>query len=411
MTIKSRFLVSAATVASFAVVGVVILHLTHAATPFLTAEPESGSLTGSATVVNDATASGSKAVNFAGSGTSTGTRNPLQQPFASTSIWNMPIGSGAQYVDAGLSSIPGNDVWSPMPQIDDDIIIMKPTAPLTAVKHSSAAWSGADRCPGDSQTLATVPIPSSFTIPNTRNNNAAAILLADGRTIMQMQPFTRCTAGGVATSLLTFPNVDLYGDGISGAHGGSDMSAIGGTIRIGELRPGQIGMHHALKVNVDSETDLYNCSTHADCFRWPALTADSGDTSIYGSANNNQNKAMKMGALLAIPASVDINAMGLLSEPGKEIAWTLQNYGAYIVDSTGGPAFAIEAENGPDGSLRQQFQADYGMPFEERVNDATPWSKDMQKIVAALKVVNNNTATSIGGGGTPRQPLAPAIAP
>ncbi|HEX8226742.1 MAG TPA: hypothetical protein VF572_02630 [Candidatus Saccharimonadales bacterium] len=323
----------------------------------------------------------------------------------------MPIGSGAVYVAANLQAVPNNDVWAPMPQIDNDIIILKPTAPMTPIRYNGAAWSGADRCPGGSTVLTTVPIPSTYTIPNTRDNNGAAILRPDGRTIAQMQPFTRCTSGGVATSLLTFPDVDIYGDGVSGAHGGSRMSALGGAIRMGELRPGQIGMRHSLKVNVDSERALYNCGTHNDCFRWPSLTADSGATSSYGSANNNQNTAMKMGALLAIPASVDINSLGLLSDPGRQIAWTMQNYGAYIVDSTGGPGFAIEAEVGPDGSVRQQFQNDYGMPLEQRVNSATSWSKDIQKIVTALRVVNNNSPTSIGGGGTPRQPLAAPIAP
>jgi hypothetical protein len=45
------------------------------------------------------------------------------------------------------------------------------------------------------------------------------------------------------------------------------------------------------------------------------------------------------------------------------------------------------------------------------VQDNTAWRRDMQKIVTALSVVNNNTATTIGGGGTPRQPLAAPIAP
>jgi hypothetical protein len=170
-------------------------------------------------------------------------------------------------------------------------------------------------------------------------------------------------------------------------------------------------MKHALKVNVNSTRDLYNCSTNADCFRWPALTSDSGSTSDYGSYNNNQNTAMKMGSLLAIPASVNIANLGLESEPGRQMAWTLQNYGAYIVDSTGGLSFGISAEVSPDGSMHDQFKADYGYDFEQRVNDNTTWSRDLQKLVDALYVVNNNTATSIGGGGTPRQPLAPAIAP
>ena len=333
-------------------------------------------------------------------------RDPLMHPFSSTSIWNMPIGDGAVYVPANLPSVPGGHVWSPMPQVDDDIIILKPTAPLTSVKYSNAGWSGSDRCTGDSQTLAQVPIPSEFRVGNSRDNNSAAILLQDGRTIAQMQPFTRCTAGGAATSLLTFPNVDIYSDGISGSHGGSRMSALGGTIRFGELRPGQQGPRHALKVNVNSAHDLYNCATFTDCYRWPALTADSGAQSKYGTDGNSQNKAMKMGSLLALPATVDINSMGLRSDPGRQLAWTLQNYGAYIVDSTGGPAFAIEAELGPANSVRAQFQSDYGYPLEQRVRDKTPWSTDMQKIVAALAVVNNNSATSVGGGGTPRQPLA-----
>jgi hypothetical protein len=337
-----------------------------------------------------------------------GTRNALKQPFSSHSIWNMPIGSGAKYVPANLSGTPGNDPWAPMPQIDDDIIVLDPTAPLTNVGHSSAAWSGADRCKGDGKTLTQVPIPNGYTVPNSGANNSAAILMKDGRTIMQMQPFTRCAAGGEATSLLTFPTEDIYGAGISGAHGGSRMSALGGTIRVGELRPGQQGPRHALKVNVNSPVDLYDCSGD-DCFRWPALTSDSGAESGYGAESNNQNKAMKMGALLAIPANVNIASLGLQSVPGKQLAWTLQNYGAYIVDSTGGPAFALEAETGPSGSVRDQFKSDYGYPLEARVQDKTPWSSDVQKIVAVLSVVDNNSATSIGGGGTPRMPLLPEL--
>jgi len=127
---------------------------------------------------------------------SSAVRDPLKQPFSSASIWNMPIGRGAVYVPANLPGVPGGDVWSPMPQVDNDIIILNPTAPLTSVQHSSAGWSGSNRCTGDSQTLAQVPIPSGFLVGNSRDNNSAAILLQDGRTIVQVQPFTRCTAGG-----------------------------------------------------------------------------------------------------------------------------------------------------------------------------------------------------------------------
>jgi len=118
---------------------------------------------------------------------------------------------------------------------------------------------------------------------------------------------------------------------------------------------------------------------------------------------------MKMGALLAIPASVNINALGLESTPGKQMAWTLQNYGTYIVDDAGGPSYDFSAEDGPDGLLDTQFQTDYGYPFNQRVNSNTAWSRDIQRLMPKLYVVNNNGPSSIGGGGTPRQPLAPSF--
>jgi hypothetical protein len=187
------------------------------------------------------------------------------------------------------------------------------------------------------------------------------------------------------------------------------MSAIGGSIRVGELRPGQQGPKHALKANVYAKQAIFRCTSWNNCYRWPANAADSYAVGFYGTNGNNQNSAMKMGVLLAIPASVDLAKLGLETEPAKQLAWTMQNYGAYIVDDTYGPAFALNAENGPDGSVRQQFKADWGFDLEQRVINNTSWTRDMQRLVKALHVVNNNSADSIGGGGTPRQPLAPAF--
>jgi hypothetical protein len=339
--------------------------------------------------------------------TSSGTRDPLKQPFASTSIWNMPIGSGAQYVPANLQSNFGSGAG--MPQIDDEYIIMKPTAPLTKVMYSSAGWSGANRCNATGSELISVPMPSNFIVPNAGTNASAAFLAADQRSIIQTQPLARCTAGAAATSYIKFPSVDIKGDGIAGSHGGSGMSAIGGSIRVGEMRPGSQGPKHALKVNVYAKQALYKCSTAKDCYRWPATTADSYAVGFYGTVSGNTNSAMKMGALLAIPASKDLSSLGLETEPGKQLAWTLQNYGAYVVDDTWGPNFAINAESGPDGSIRSQFKADYNIDIETWNPGGSAWSRDIQRLMTALNVVNNNSPTSIGGGGTPRQPLAPGI--
>lgn len=342
-----------------------------------------------------------------------GARNPLTQPFSSASIWNMPIGSGAQYAAANLSANPGNNIWAGMPGADQEQIILTPTAPLVNINTSSVGWSGGNRCVATGGLIASVPMPSNYIIPNSTSNSSAVFLMPDRRSLIHAQPVARCIAGGSATALLKFATVDLYGDGITGSHGGSGMSAIGGSIRIGELRPGQQGPKHALKINVYAKEVLYKCTTRKDCFRWPAITADSYAVGFYGSANNNSNTQMKMGSLLALAPNITIASLALETEPAKQLAWTLQNYGAYIVDDTYAAGVAINIETGPNGSKAAEFQADYGFSFEKRVNDVknSAWARDMQKLLVNLKVITNNTANSIGGGGTPRQPLAAPIAP
>lgn len=341
-----------------------------------------------------------------------GARDPFKQPFASNSIWNMPLGNSAKYLPANISPNPGNNIYAKMPGIDTEKIILTPTAPLTTLNASNAGWTGKDRCSATGGLVVQVPMPSNYVVPNSNLNSSASFLLADKRTIVQTQPLARCTAGAAGTSMATFANVDLYGPGITGAHGGSGLSAIGGSIRLGELRPGTTtGPRHALKVNVYAKEVLYKCTTRADCSRWPAVTSDSYAVGWYGAATSNANTAMKMGALLAIPAATNISSLGLETAPAQQLAWTLQNYGAYIVDDTYAPGFDFNVEEGPDGSKPNEFKADWGYAMEQRLNANTPWTRDIQRLVKALYVVSDNSASAIGGSGTPRQALAPAIAP
>lgn len=335
-------------------------------------------------------------------------RDALRWPFAATSIWNMPIGQHAVYTIANLPDHPGNDEWAPMPQIDAERIILKPSAPLTPLYRSDAGWSGADRCLPGRRLLTRVPIPSGYVVPNTMTNSAAVFLSADGRTLIQAQPLARCTAKDAATALLIFPTVDLYGEGRSGAHGGSRLSALGGTVRLGELRPGTV-IRHALKINLYGRQAFAPCARPVECFRWPAQSADNNAVMTYGADNPNDHAVLRMGSLLAIPASRELSALGLETVPAKLLAWTLQNYGAYVVDDTGGPAFAIAAEDGPDGALSAQFKADWGFEFEQRVRDQSPWVRDMQRLIRALHLVANNAPRSVGGGGIPLQPMAPSL--
>ncbi len=350
-------------------------------------------------------AAGGRPANDAGSGSDAGAlRDPLHWPFSTTSIWNTPIGSGAVYVPAQITPATAAGMT-----VDQDLIVMRPTAPSLAIMTNTADWdSTKDRCPASAPTLFSAPVPDDFVfvpvLPNTPNASTA-ILAADGRTVKQTQPFSRCSAGGPATSHYDSADVDITGDGITGAHGGSGLSAIGGTLRVGELRPGGPPVRHALKIELDAALDYGRCTTYASCYRWPALQADSYATTGYG----GPNAALEPGALLAIPIGTDIAGLALETPAAAALAFTLQNYGAYVVDDVAWAVYALCVELGPDGDFTQQFQSDWGFTMTPS-SKGTAWARDMDCLFAALAVVDNNNAATVGGGGTPLQPPAPPFA-
>ena len=341
-------------------------------------------------------------------------RDPMQQPFAATSIWNMPIGSNARFVAANI--VPPTERTL---DHDDEIIVLTPSAPLVDIHKNTADWDPTkSRCGTSGVLLFSVPMPSDFVVldplPSTPNATLA-VLLADGRTLKQTEPFARCVANQPGTSDYSFPDQDLYGPGIQGAHGGSRLSTIGGTLRLGELRPNGAPPRHALKLDLFAHENYYNDGQASDCYRWPAEVCDGywNDSSrafVYG----GKNPALRPGALLALPTSVTVESLGLTSAPAQQLAWTLQNYGAYVVDDTGYSAVAICTEAGPNGNFTDQFASDWGFTIVTHTNTqglAAAFRVDMAKILAALEIVDNNSPTSVGGGGTPLQPLAPEIAP
>ncbi len=338
------------------------------------------------------------------------TRDIKKWPFASTSIWNMPVGSDAIYVHARLEQAEAQGMT-----IDEDIIVLTETAPVTDIYINNAGWDrNKNRCTVEGELMFSAPIPDDFVVsPDTWDgqtpNSGLAVLMSDGRTIMQTQPFARCEAGKAATSRYVFEDQDLYGEGMYGAHGASKLSAIGGALRIGELRPGSGMIRHALKVNVYAAKNLfYNESSYG--YRWPAKSADSYAPGDYGRKRSTPLvKECRMGALLALPANWDLDSLGFETEPARILAETFQKYGAYIVDDTAWDVYAIITEWGPAGRFDEQFEDDWGFSMKQQSKN-TPWARDMDRIFLNLHVVDNNSESSIGGGGKPLAPLAPPLA-
>jgi hypothetical protein len=332
-------------------------------------------------------------------------RDPYQWPFSQTSIWNMPIGSDAIYVHALIERAERGMT------IDEDYIVMNPDEPLMDVHENFAGWDRTkSRCEKEGKLLFSAPIPSTFIVsPETWDgatpNSGLAVLMPDKRTIKQTQPFAHCTPN-VATSRYMFEDTDLYGEGLYGAHGGSGLSAIGGSLRCGELTPTSGPIRHALKVNIFARKNIYY-DDETKGFRWPARAADGyAQREYYKDRTNPIVKECRMGALLALPVWMNLDSLGFETKPARILAEAFQNYGAYLVDDTAWDVYAIVTEWSPSGRFDEEFKKNWGFGINDSNKD-TPWNRDMDRIFLNLHVVVNNGPNSIGGGGTPLMPLAP----
>jgi hypothetical protein len=343
-------------------------------------------------------------------------RDPIAWPFAADSIWNMPIHNDAKYVDAEIEM-----PTAAGPTVDPEILILQPTAPIRPLVENDAGWDGKPRCTSltGETLLAGVPVPDDFaTIPEEEGstpNNSGAILMPDGVTLYQTQPLHVCGVGGIVTSQYSWDSQDIRTDaGIEGSHGGSGMSAFGGSIRVGELQPGSV-IRHAIKMNFFAERNYFYGVDDSPGYRWPAINADG-----YASAETYGGNvpAFEIGALLALKPDFDLES--LQTEPARIIARAAQDYGVYAVDDTAWDVFALLIEEGPQGSVTGQFKDSYGYSLGDDASeldckdpsDACKWSQDMWTILDNLAIVDNNAADTIGGGPTGdtvnrRAPVAP----
>jgi hypothetical protein len=245
--------------------------------------------------------------------------------------------------------------------------------------------------------------PANWTFSN-YGNNAAAILLPDGHSINNTQPLYRCVAGGPVMSQVpwnprsAFDDI-VYGNGTWGAHGGSSLSSIGGTIRLGELLPDTPPPQHALKLQLYASTYYYS---QRPGFVWPALNCDgyAFDPSSplhYGGSN----PYLSPGSLLAVPAAV-AGSLNVTTLPGRKILYALSQFGGYLVDDTAANRGTIGTEAG----VTAEFATAYGYAFDA-VAGSGAFFDDLLAIFSALQIVVNNGPGNVGGGGTPMQPPPP----
>lgn len=399
------------------------------------------------------------------------TRDPLYWPYPPDSIWNMPIGAQAQLVKLGFKynyqqtgDSPQSVQAARIGIEEENVLVLAPDAPLRPIWEHTAGWTDQIRC--DSTTgrllrgngsvpeeMMYQPIPAGWSTDNpayigSRPNMSGAVVYRDGDDlkVFETQPFHFCTDWRAVSQFVNHTWVGdsiLYGGhgahpdrpqqyntpwdtpsrpeswGQGGSHGGSYMTAFGGTIRLHEVKQREIP--HALKLTWDTGMWCSGAGPHGH--RWPALRADGGSGSNYGNLVDRWGfpdppVGAKMGCL--VTTSPGFNPETLETEAGKMIGRAIWRYGAYLVDGNHDAQRPYElqwhVERSNEGIFGDVFQQEFGFRFFHKNGlHGTPsaqqlaFRRDLGKIAEDFHIVNDNSPTNVGGAGPRRWQMAPPI--
>eukprot|EP00041_Stephanoeca_diplocostata_P013929 m.249357 g.249357 ORF g.249357 m.249357 type:complete len:439 (+) comp19518_c0_seq2:252-1568(+) len=385
-------------------------------------------------------------------------RQPFIQPFASTSIWNTPIGANARFVDAKLYTDFNTTIFhvdteymigftSDTPTDSDvgtkvdnrNVAGTSNAVPLVPVVNQGW-WGGippavAAKCPvpsdANSWCHCTVignisdhlPIPLDFTT-NTTGNNEGTVKLNETH-VLQLQPVYRCGTTSTSPLLAMWPNFMRYpenhrildvrtSNGTYGCHGGSGLSGFGGSIRKGELNASAPPIQHAIKIELYAY-NWYYCGSRTNrssCFRWPASSAD-GYALKCGQppgCYNGTNPSLQPGSLLAVPtAAVSPTRKLLQTDIGKRFLDVLHAFGGYIVDDAAGAPNHGRANICYEHGVEAEVREEYGLELSAK--KGSPLFDDLIVVFRALQIVDNNGPASVGGGGAPVVQPPPPLCP
>ena len=337
-----------------------------------------------------------------------------RHPFASDSIWKMPLHVDAVYVPA---NIPVGAAEFRRAISDQNIYIRCTDSPDVDIHDTDitfgAGVDGAARCSGwEAGTLwDSAPIEPGFkTVSNpirdgAGGNNVAGVLSADSDTLHQFHLFEACDDGPPRTYVSGNYNVahqlPMTGDGRLGGHGGSGLS-VGGAIRLFEMEEG-VEIEHVLQMNPWGVTTLaYDPASPTPGYRWPAIRSDAyaGDATT-GRHYQGLVPECVMGSLMALLPTFDETL--ITNEFLRRVARALKRFGGYFVDDADRDVFSWNMawevqQNGADQHCLERFEEIHGFPFTTETN--TAFLDQARLIISSLHVVDSNDAANIGGGPT-----------
>lgn len=361
------------------------------------------------------------------SGVLPGTRDKTQWPYAQNSPANMPIGSGAVYQAAGLTA-PSALNSSAKVYVDTvEVVIASASDPPATV---STPGSFGDRDGGTISINGTLPhFPQSYLVADatgsSQPNEIADIIDADGVTVRRINAMCH-TAPGAQVFGFNYGNSDGNGTFSAGPitaqfpHGGhaTQLNGMAHALRAADFTGPAI--RHALGLELCGPRNYKYSGSVGTSFRWPAVQCDSyagtawtatgNGTSpngthysfTYGSLNPSLPSYMQIGALLAIHPSKVYADYAVTTALGKKFFDCLQNYGGYALDDSAGYDYWNSANLTIRADAYSALNAVGGLT--QAVRD------EIARMIGDLYVITNNSSSTIGGGGTPRQPLAPPFA-
>lgn len=290
-------------------------------------------------------------------------RIAFNHPFRSSAFSNTSVGSGAIFGSAtdrrnvALQKHAANinrDSWS--------IPVYRATASDPTVTVSiNANWRQSMRVPSGATTT-------------TGTDGHMTIVQPDGKTAYELWGLKRTSTTTMSAGYLV--TTDITGTGTKAGTRAAGVSQLHGLIRAHEVA--SLNIPHSIAMAIDNDQLK---SVNGGTGVWPAHDEDGNSASTYAGA-------IPMGTMFALPGSVKIDSLGLSPE-GKALARALQNYGAHVLDRSGG--VAIYAEPKSNATAVARMKADWG------------------KLKNMLRVVTNNTETNVAGGGTRRVAPLPEV--
>lgn len=288
------------------------------------------------------------------------TRTAALQPFLTSSPWNTPVGSGAQF-EGEDGEVTQSFLTHGKPVVNRDswsIAVYTATTsdPVTTLVGTVDGARYRGYVPADT----TAPGGTDREVSIIQPNGTEAYGIYDWGSI----------SGTTATSQIVLP-VDLLGTGWGSGTRAASTPNIAGLIRNHELEQNEI--QHAVAMALPRSALEVGPV-------WPAISQD-GDTSEY-------TGDVPMGTLFAIPGDVDVTGLGL-TDDGLALARALQDFGAYVVDSAGTNALYCEVAC--------------------NVTDYNELNAAWKQLEPLMRAMTNNSETNVGGGGTPRVTPPPEV--